>query len=157
MIKLKINKITRQVFSIMIALVVFLNISVPLTSAKGIEQSGEVSITDEMPRSGGIIIGEDGKIISVSDKSLEQVSSNESEYTTYARDTVYFSYGRWNWATTINWDLSKTALSNFIHYDLYHTATAIVGGVKDKVGAVANEHAIAQKTGKGVAEVYYDF
>lgn len=113
----------------------------------------ESSNTQSQLNGGGYVIGYNGEILATKGDLVDY----NPEISLYARDTIYWSWGKWTWATSLELNGTKTALSNFTHYSLYHTATAIVGPNQSKKAANANIAAIAQVNGKGTAEVYYNY
>ncbi|WP_241161895.1 MULTISPECIES: lactococcin 972 family bacteriocin [unclassified Enterococcus] len=105
----------------------------------------EVRITDDMPKSGGVVLDDDGKVIGTTDPSLTAESPIES------RGSVHIYRGHWTYGTH-NWPKvawgTKQAWSNFNHYDYYHYATAVVGNNRRTVYARANKYAYAIVTGE---------
>lgn len=97
-----------------------------------------------MPRSGGVILDDSGKVIGTTDPSLITDAPLES------RGSVHIHRGHWTYGTH-SWPAmpigQKRAWSNFNHYDFYHHATAVVGGNRRTAYAGANQYAYATVVG----------
>ncbi|MFP7405748.1 hypothetical protein [Enterococcus lactis] len=108
------------------------------------DSKNEIRITEQMPRSGGVILDDSGKVIGTTDPSIITDAPLES------RGSVHIHRGHWTYGThswpRVAWG-TKQAWSNFNHYDYYHYARAVVGAKSSTVFAPANRYAYATATG----------
>jgi hypothetical protein len=116
----------------------------------------EIQITVQMPRTGGVILDDNGKVIGTTDPSLATYAPLES------RGSVHLPRGHWTYGTH-TWPAvpigQKPAWSNFNHYDFRHYARAVVGNSSSTVYAPANRYAYASAIGNSryTGLAYYDW
>ncbi|HGF7073833.1 hypothetical protein ACFDBZ_11035 [Enterococcus lactis] len=118
------------------------------------DSKNEIRITEQMPRSGGVILDDSGKVIGTTDPSLITDAPLE------CRGSVHIHRGHWTYGThswpRVAWG-TKQAWSNFNHYDKFHYATAVVGGRRYTAYADRNMYAYATVVGdsKHTGLAYY--
>ncbi len=115
-----------------------------------------LDITSSMPRSAGVSLDDNGKIISVTDHKLLDTGSP------LARTAINYKRARWVYYVetfpNTAWG-NKRSTSNFNHYDYWHSSTAKVGSKQSTGTNTANKYSLASVTGSSnyTAEAYYNY
>lgn len=129
--------------------------------------AASVDITNDMPKSGSIVLNDNNSIAKASNPLFTE-SSKQSQNTTstpwfaisFARQAENIKNGRWVAYTDHNNYLNgyKWSHSNFLYYNGIHSSSAKVGKNKTVQSGfkTANKWSYATAKGKGAAKAWYN-